>query len=241
LLWDKIKPVLISEGAYMKKDVQIIQWYEAVRRRPAMYIGGTDECHLLWLMGELMECPERPQKITLTLRGQVIEIDSIGVAPSMRPRRNDLPPFLIEACTSLSVGLDQPPTLAGVELLDTSSKPATFRREGSASMALALANALSAEMQVCSRSGGISTRLIFSRGLLTSEPATEETTESDGLFIRFEPDEEIFGQFALYFERLAIVARGVALVRRVPVDLLDRKRDLTFTFDPFIHHYDGTQ
>jgi DNA gyrase/topoisomerase IV subunit B len=107
-------------------------------------------------------------------------------------------------------------------------------------MALALANALSAEMQVCSRSGGISTRLIFSRDLLTSEPATEETGESDGLFIRFEPDEQIFGQFALYFERLAIVARGGALVRRIPVDLLDQKRDLRFTFDPFAHCEGGT-
>ena len=240
MLWDKIKPILIPEETYMEKDIQIIRWYEAVRRRPAMYIGGTDECHLLWLTGELMECPERPQKITLTLRGQVIEIDSIGVAPSMRPRGNDVPPFLVEACTSLWVGLDHPPTLAGVELLDTSSKPATFRREGRISMALALANALSVEMQVCSRSGGTATRLIFSRGLLTSEPRTEETGESDGLFIRFEPDEQIFGQFALYFERLAIVARGVALVRRIPVDLLDQKRDLRFTFDPFAH-YEGAQ
>lgn len=216
----------------MNNDIQVIQWHEAVRRRPAMYIGGTDEWHLLWLMGELMDCPEQLQKIMLALSDHVIEIDSVAVAPSMRPRRNGHPPFLVEACTSLSVGLDDPPTLAGYESLDTTSKPAIFRREGRVSMALALANALSAEMRVCSRSGGTATRIIFSRGTLTSEPASEKTTEPDGLFISFEPDEQIFGQVVLHFERLAIVARGVALVRQVPVTLFDRIRDLTFTFDP---------
>jgi DNA gyrase/topoisomerase IV subunit B len=99
-------------------------------------------------------------------------------------------------------------------------------------MALALANALSAEMLVCSRSSGTATKLIFSRGILTSEPASEETTDPDGLFIRFEPDEQIFGQFLLRFDQLAIVARGVALVRQVPVALFDRDGDLMFTFDP---------
>ena len=179
-----------------------------------------------------MDCPEQLQKITLALSDRVIEIDSVAVAPSMRPRRNGHPPFLVEACTSLIVGLDQPPTLAGYESLDTSSKPAIFRREGRVSMALALANALSAEMQVCSRLGGTATRLVFSRGILISEPVFEETAEPDGLFIYFKPDEQIFGQFVLRFERLAIVARGVALVRQVPVALFDRIRDLTFTFDP---------
>jgi hypothetical protein len=86
-------------------------------------------------------------------------------------------------------------------------------------------------MLVCSRSSGMVSRLSFSRGILTSEPASEATTEPDGLYIRFEPDEEIFGEVVLHFESLAFVARGVALVRRVPVVLIDRIRDLTLTLD----------
>lgn len=42
----------------MNNEVQVIPWYEAVRRRPAMYIGGADEWHLLWLLGELKSFAE---------------------------------------------------------------------------------------------------------------------------------------------------------------------------------------
>src|SRR5262245_23925905 len=122
----------------MNNEIEVLEWHEAVRRRPTMYIGGTDAWHLSWLVGELMDCPERPRKITLSLSNRVVEIDSVAVAPSMRPLRNGFPPFLVEACTRPNIGLDQPRTLAGYERLDTSSKPAIFRRGDCTSMALTL-------------------------------------------------------------------------------------------------------
>ena len=75
-------------------SIKVREWYEAVRMRPAMWIGGADSASLSRLTVDLMDCPERPEKITLTLSGRAIEIDSAAVAPSMRPRREGSPPFL---------------------------------------------------------------------------------------------------------------------------------------------------
>ena len=59
LLSDGMKPVssgkVDSGGAYSAKDIEVLEGLEPVRRRPGMYIGGTDSTALHHLVAELID------------------------------------------------------------------------------------------------------------------------------------------------------------------------------------------
>ena len=44
-----------SRGAYSAKDIEVLEGLEPVRRRPAMYIGSTDERGLHHLFAEVLD------------------------------------------------------------------------------------------------------------------------------------------------------------------------------------------
>jgi topoisomerase-4 subunit B len=44
-----------SNGDYTAKDIEVLEGLEPVRRRPGMYIGGTDERAMLHLVAELLD------------------------------------------------------------------------------------------------------------------------------------------------------------------------------------------
>ena len=44
-----------DDGAYSAKDIEVLEGLEPVRRRPGMYIGGTDECALHHLVAEVLD------------------------------------------------------------------------------------------------------------------------------------------------------------------------------------------
>jgi DNA gyrase subunit B len=197
-------------------DIQVITWADAVRRRPAMYIPGTNVFGMHWLVGELLEVPLNPSRIDLCLREDSVRIAASAVPPSIQPRGEGRPPFLIEACTSLMTSLDAPPTLAGVEDVDESKSPAVFHRLGKAPSCLAIANALSAEFAIASSSQGKCSRVVFRRGQVESPLSEAATDAPDGLEIEFAPDREIFSDYtSFYFPLVARFARAASLVRRV--------------------------
>ncbi len=49
------QPVGKKPGRYSAKDIEVLEGLEPVRRRPGMYIGGTDERALLHLVAELLD------------------------------------------------------------------------------------------------------------------------------------------------------------------------------------------
>ena len=48
------KPLVVQEG-YSAKDIEVLEGLEPVRRRPGMYIGGTDENALHHLAAEILD------------------------------------------------------------------------------------------------------------------------------------------------------------------------------------------
>jgi len=44
-----------DESAYSAKDIEVLEGLEPVRRRPGMYIGGTDEHALHHLVAEILD------------------------------------------------------------------------------------------------------------------------------------------------------------------------------------------
>jgi hypothetical protein len=142
------------------------EWCEPIRRRPEMYVGGTGPLALQYLARALLEFPRDPTRVVLALLGNELRLEASSIPLSERPRMEGLPPYMIEVCMSLITRLDEPPTVAGVEVLDTDVEPAVFRSVPQAPTSLAIANALSEEMTIESRRGGIATSALFSRGRL---------------------------------------------------------------------------
>lgn len=56
-------------------------------------------------------------------------------------------------------------------------------------------NALSSHFRAVAVRGGKAAEAVFSKGKLLKERQIKSTTEADGTFIEFEPDEEIFGEY----------------------------------------------
>ena len=51
----KAKPAAASGGSYTAKDIEVLEGLEPVRRRPGMYVGGTDERALHHLVAEVLD------------------------------------------------------------------------------------------------------------------------------------------------------------------------------------------
>jgi hypothetical protein len=107
------------------------------------------------------------------------------------PLREGGPIFLVELLTSMEVPLDSPPSTAGLEIIDTTVRPATFRRLPAAPPALAVATALSERMVVRSRHGHVATEVVFTRGILAAGPIERQTPHRDGVEFVMTPDGEI--------------------------------------------------
>ena len=48
-------PARVSDGSYTAADIEVLEGLEPVRRRPGMYIGGTDEKALHHLFAEVID------------------------------------------------------------------------------------------------------------------------------------------------------------------------------------------
>jgi DNA gyrase subunit B len=214
---------------YTRDDIHVITPAEAIRRRPAMYIGDTSLLGLHMLVAELLDVPLNPSRISLRLQGDTLRIAASSVPPSVRPRAEGHPPFLVEVCTALMTSLDSPPTLAGVETLDESRSPATFERLGAAPACLAIANALSSEFEIASSSHGTCSRVAFRRGEVAIPLAEASTDAPDGVEIVFMPDRDIFSTGSFRFSLLARLAREASLVRHVSIELRDEVSGTLFT------------
>jgi DNA gyrase/topoisomerase IV subunit B len=129
--------------------------------------------------------------------------------------------------------MDEPPTVAGVEVLDTDVEPAVFRSVPQAPTSLAIANALSEEMTIESRRGGIATSALFSRGRLFTGPRSAPTQKDDGILLVLVPDLEVFGPPDRRFHPLAEVVRDFSAVRRVRAEIVDESRNLRFAASPW--------
>jgi len=51
---------VIKTSSYGAKDIQVLEGLEAVRRRPGMYVGGTDQKALHHLVYEVVDTKRSP-------------------------------------------------------------------------------------------------------------------------------------------------------------------------------------
>ncbi|WP_437555136.1 DNA topoisomerase IV subunit B [Sorangium sp. So ce367] len=183
-------PVRAASGArYTAADIEVLEGLEPVRKRPAMYIGGTDARgyhHLLWeivdnAVDEAINGHAKRIEVTLDadLQGATVIDDGRGIPVDVHPRYKR-PALELIFCT-LHAG--------GKFASDNYKVSGGLHGVGSS-----VVNALSELVEVRVLRDGFEHQQTFSRGAPTSKLKKGAPTRKHGTSIHFRPDPEIFGQ-----------------------------------------------
>jgi len=176
----------MSEKKYTAESITVLEGLEAVRKRPAMYIGSTDIRGLHHLVYEVIDnsideamagyCDKI--KITLHMDNSCTVTDNgRGIPVDIHPKEGI--PAVQLAMTTLHAG--------GKFDSDTYKVSGGLHGVG-----VSCVNALSEFMETTVKRDGKSYRIKFERGAVVSELVEIGTAETTGTSQRFRPDEEIF-------------------------------------------------
>lgn len=170
---------------YVEDDIKTLDWQEHIRRRPGMYIGklgdGTYSDDGIYVL--LKEVLDNSVDEFMMGNGKNIEVSIVDGVVKIRDYGRGIP-----------LG----------KVLDVSSKMNTgakydskaFKKSvGLNGVGIKAVNALSNKFYICSHREGEKKGVHFSGGRLIEEMALSSTTEGNGTYIEFEPDNTIFKDF----------------------------------------------
>jgi topoisomerase-4 subunit B len=200
----------LSSPGYSAKDIEVLEGLEPVRRRPGMYIGGTDERALHHLFAEVLD---NAMDEAVAGHAKIIEVglDADG-ALSVRDDGRGIP-------------VDPHPKHPGksaleviMTLLHSGGKFSGKAYETSGGLhgvGISVVNALSSRLDVTVWRDGYEWRQSFSRGQPLAPLERLGSSRKHGSLVRFEPDPEIFGEGAMFKPaRLYRMARSKAYLFR---------------------------
>lgn len=219
------------DSTYDAERIQLLEGLEAVRKRPGMYIGGTNVRALHHCVSEIVD-----NAVDEALAGYCTEI---GVTIHM-----DGSITVSDDGRGIPVGIHPKYGVPGVELVFTNLHAgAKFNEEGGAykvagglhGVGATVVNALSKRLRATIKSGGKTYRIGFSRGK-TVEPLEEVgTSKSTGTQVTFLPDDEIFEVTEFNFSTLSNRFREMAYLNKgLKIRLKDDR-----TGKESLFHYEG--
>ncbi len=233
-----VKPdgAALSNGSYNASNIQVLEGMDAVRKRPAMYIGDTGERGYHHLVYEVID-----NSIDEALAGYCTQIEvsihpdgSITVADNGR----GIPVDMHEKChrPALEVVLT---TLHAGGKFDGSNYKVSGGLHG---VGVSCVNALSDWMIVEVRRDGKLHRQRFERGLVASPLEVIGEANDTGTSVTFFPDHSIFSCRAFKWEILAKRFRELAFLNRgVSIRFRDSEteagRDETYCYQGGIVEY----
>ncbi len=201
------KPTIVAETEYNAASIEVLEGLEPVRRRPGMYIGGTDEGAMHHLFAEVLD-----NAMDEAVAGHATFIDVLLDAEG--------------AVTVTDNGRGMPvephpkfPGKSTVEVIMTvlhaggKFDSGAYQTSGGLhGVGVSVCNALSEALEVEVARGQTLYRQTFSRGLPTSGLVTVgKVLNRRGTKVRFKPDPQIFGaDAALKPVRLFKMARAKA-------------------------------
>lgn len=226
------KPTLGGNGpmSYGAGDIQILEGLEAVRMRPAMYIGNTGAQGLHHLVFEVVDnsidevlagvCDRieviihQDNSITCTDNGRGIPVDPV-------------PGTTVSAVETVMTVLH-----AGGKFGGSGYKVSS----GLHGVGVSVVNALSQWMEVTVKTGGKIHRMKFARGEVKSKLKIVGETDQNGTIQTFKPDPKIFIESTEFkFDHLANRLRELAFLNKgLTIILKDERVDKTAEF-----RYDG--
>ncbi len=199
-----------SGNIYSAKDIQVLEGMEAVRKRPGMYIGSTDQRGLHHLIYEIVD--NAVDEFMAGFCSQVvIHIDRNGTVKVSDDGRG------IPADRHPATGLSAIETV--MTTLHAGGKfggKAYTVSGGLHGVGASVVNALSSELTIEVRRDGKVHRQEFSRGKRVTdlEVSNGHPENEQGTTVTFTPDPEIFGDFLYEFETLAQRFKEMAYLNR---------------------------
>ena len=183
----------MASPSYSAKDIEVLEGLEPVRKRPAMYIGGTDSHgyhHLLWeivdnSIDEAINGHAKSIEVVLDddLKGVSVQDDGRGMPVDMHPKFKK--PALEIILTTLHSGgkFDQTNYITSGGLHGVGSS---------------VVNALSEVLDVTVWREGQEYKQSFSRGVRKTALKKGPKVRKRGTLVYFRPDPTIFGEKAKF-------------------------------------------
>src|SRR5205809_1721272 len=185
---------MVEETAYDARQIQVLEGLQAVRKRPAMYVGSVDSRGLHHLVHEVVDnsideamagfCKEI--QVTLNTDGSVTVADDGRGIPVDRHPKYGVP---------------------GVELvLSRMHSGGKFERKmyrvsgGLHGVGLSVVNGLSEKLEVRVRREGKEHRMRFERGQKASNLEVVGSAKGTGTTITFRPDDQVFEEIVFDYE-----------------------------------------
>ncbi len=209
----------VEKESYTAKDIQVLGGLEAVRKRPAMYIGDTSLRGLHHLVYEAVD-----NSIDEALAGFCTEVNVIV--------HKDNSVTIIDNGRGIPVEIHPKFNKPAVEIVLTKLHAgAKFSRKtyrvagGLHGVGISVTNALSKELKVeISRNGNIYSQK-YERGKPVTELKVVGKSDTNGTKITFKPDREIFPENEFHFETLSSRLRELAFLNKGLKIILEDERD----------------
>ena len=221
----------VNPNTYDASQIQVLEGLEAVRMRPGMYIGSTDERGLHHLVTEVVD-----NSIDEALAGYcdkiIVSIEKDGSCKVVDNGRG-IPTGIIPKEGKSAVEVVLTKLHAGGKFGGSGYKISG----GLHGVGVSCVNALSEWLEATVYQNGKIYKQIFNRGIAQRPLQEVGTTDRIGTTIQFYPDPEIFETLDFNYDTMKIRLRELAYLNRgLTIQLIDRReepaRDETF-------HYEG--
>jgi DNA gyrase subunit B len=214
-------PLPEDNGNYTGENIKILEGLEAVRLRPAMYIGSTGEMGLHHLVYEVVD-----NSVDEALAGYCKKIDVVIHVDNSITVVDDGRGIPVDLMT-LSNGEQMPAVQVVLTMLHSGGKfdASTYKVSGGLhGVGVSCVNALSQELNVEIWRDGHTWEMDFSCGEPTSELRQAGTSKRRGTKIHFLPDKSIFAATEFNYDTLAQRLREMAFLNKgLEITLTDER------------------
>ncbi len=218
-----------KEQEYNEDSIKVLEGLEAVRMRPAMYIGDTGERGLHHLINEVVDnsideaLAGYCKTITVILHSDnscSIKDDGRGIPTGIHP---------IEKKSTLEVVLC---TLHAGGKFDNTSYKVSGGLHG---VGVSCVNALSIDFEATIERDGYIYQQHYSEGIPLDEVKIIGKSKKTGTTIKFKPDDKIFNKIEFKYTKVADRLRELAFLNsQVRIILKDEREEIEETF-----HFEG--
>ncbi|MBI5630468.1 MAG: DNA topoisomerase (ATP-hydrolyzing) subunit B [Elusimicrobia bacterium] len=223
-------------GAYDASKIQVLEGLEAVRKRPAMYIGSTGPSGLHHLVYEAVDnsvdeiLAGRCSSVDVILhQGNSVTVLDNGSGIPVDPMRDPKLPSNIRGKSALEV------VMTVLHAGGKFDKRAYKVSGGLHGVGISVVNALSEWVEVEVYREGKTWKQSYERGKPKGPVASSGKTDEHGTRVTFKPDADIFNGHQFSYDILSNRLRELAFLNAgAKITIIDEREDKKHTF-----HYEG--